>query len=109
MDMPETIWAESPEVFDAMGFWQEHQSADLTQYRRADLPPRVKPLEWQPIETAPTDYTEVIGMDASGRIARTWFFAPSSRTRDWLAVGGGRKKWHPIYWQHINDPRKATP
>lgn len=64
-------------------------------------------IGWQPIETAPTDYTEIIGMDASGRIARTWFFAPSSTTSDWLAVGGGRRKWHPVYWQHINDPRKA--
>ena len=46
IDMPETIWVEAPEVFDAMGFWQEHKSADLVQYRRADLPPKVKPLEW---------------------------------------------------------------
>jgi hypothetical protein len=30
--------------------------------------------EWQPIETAPKDYTEVIGIDAKGAVARTWFF-----------------------------------
>lgn len=59
-------------------------------------------LEWQPIETAPADYTEMIGMDASGVIARTWFFAPSSQTRKWLKVGlPGKKDWHPVLWMHI--------
>ncbi len=35
--IPERMWAEMPEVFDGMGFWQESQSADLVQYIRADL------------------------------------------------------------------------
>jgi len=36
-DAPERIWAEMPEVFDGMGFWQEHKSADLMEYVRADI------------------------------------------------------------------------
>lgn len=59
-------------------------------------------MEWQPIETAPTDYTEIIGIDASGQIARTWFFAPSSRTQDWMRCGFGKQKpWHPTHWMPI--------
>jgi hypothetical protein len=55
--------------------------------------------EWRPIETAPKDYTEVIGMDERGRIARTWFFAPSSQTQDWLLCGFGKQRpWRPRYW-----------
>ena len=56
-------------------------------------------MGWQPIETAPTNYTEVIGIDASGCIARTWFFAPSSRTQNWMKCGHGRQKpWLPTHW-----------
>ena len=35
--MPDKAWLEEPEIFDAMGFWQERQSAGLTEYIRADL------------------------------------------------------------------------
>ena len=50
MDMPETIWAKCDDVHGAIqvGGWSDtvRQCPDGTQYRRADLPPRVKPLEW---------------------------------------------------------------
>lgn len=36
-DAPERIWAEMPEVFDGMGFCQEHKRADLVEYVRADI------------------------------------------------------------------------
>jgi len=38
-DAPKLIHVEMPEVFDAMGFWQEHPSADLVPYTSADLIP----------------------------------------------------------------------
>ena len=38
-DAPVRIWAEEPEVFDGMGFWQENKSADLVEYLRLDAPP----------------------------------------------------------------------
>ena len=61
--------------------------------------------EWQPIETAPKDYTHVIGIDAKGAIARTWFFAPSSLTQNWLRVGlPGKAVWHPTHWMPIPTP-----
>ena len=60
---------------------------------------------WQPIETAPTDYTHVIGIDAKGCIARTWFFAPSSLTREWLRIGlPGKAIWHPTHWKPLHEP-----
>jgi len=37
MTAPERIWAEMPEIFDGMGFWQENKSADLVEYIRAGL------------------------------------------------------------------------
>jgi hypothetical protein len=73
-----------------------------TALAEAEARGRQQGLEWHPIETAPTDYTEVIGMDASGVVARTWFFAPSSQTRKWLKVGlPGKKDWRPVLWTHL--------
>ena len=36
-EAPARLYAEMPEVIDHMGFWQEHPSADLVEYVRADL------------------------------------------------------------------------
>ena len=40
-DTPKLIHIEMPEVLDAMGFWQEHPSADLVPYARVDLIPEM--------------------------------------------------------------------
>ncbi|SHK23731.1 hypothetical protein SAMN02745194_04516 [Roseomonas rosea] len=61
---------------------------------------------WKPIETAPTDYTEIIGMDARGHVYRTWWFAPSSMTRDWLRVPGN-KEWKPLWWMPLPPPPRS--
>jgi hypothetical protein len=58
---------------------------------------------WQPINTAPTDMTEVIGINERGRVYRTWFFAPSSQTRDWLRVPGNAP-WRPTHWMPLPKP-----
>lgn len=63
---------------------------------------------WQGIATAPTDYTHVIGTDAKGTVSRTWFFAPSSITREWLKVPGGGK-WKPLYWMPLREPAALAP
>jgi hypothetical protein len=39
MTAPDKIWAEMPEIFDDMGFWQERKSVDLVEYTRSDLIP----------------------------------------------------------------------
>lgn len=52
--------------------------------------------EWQPIETAPHG-VEIIGEDERGVIERTWYFAPSKTTRDWLKFSNN-KPWHPVRW-----------
>ena len=62
--------------------------------------------EWQPIETAPTDYTEVIGINAKGHISRTWFFAPSSRSEYWLKIPNNTK-WNPTHWMPLPAFSKA--
>lgn len=66
-------------------------------------------MEWLPIETAPKDYTEVIGMNAKGTVARTWFFEPSNLTHEWLRVGlPGNKIWNPVYWMPLPEPPVNT-
>jgi len=65
---------------------------------------------WQPIETAPRDGTEIIGMDAAGFIARTWYFAPSSRTFGWLRMSRRPPYpwWHPSDWRPMPPPPSAA-
>ena len=60
--------------------------------------------EWKTIESAPLDMTQIIGMDAKGAVYRTWFFAPSSRTRHWLRWPGNHK-WKPTHWMKLEPPK----
>lgn len=63
---------------------------------------------WRGIETAPREMTEIIGMAANGFIARTWHFAPSSRTQGWLRQGvRGTAWWLPIGWMPLPPPSDA--
>ena len=56
---------------------------------------------WQSIETAPKDgRTEIIGRDAAGRVRRTWYFAPSSRTQQWVRFEDN-VPWKPIHWMPL--------
>lgn len=65
---------------------------------------------WRPMEEAPRDMTEVIGMGADGFIARTWHFAPSSRTQGWLRQGlRGTAWWLPIAWMTLPPHHMPLP
>lgn len=56
---------------------------------------------WQPIETAPKDgKTEVIGMNERGHVHKTWFFAPSSRTQQWVRSYDS-VPWKPLHWMPL--------
>jgi hypothetical protein len=57
--------------------------------------------EWQPIETAPRDYTEVIGLMGPKRMELVWYFAPSSQTFGWMNARGRRCKPQPTHWMPI--------
>lgn len=65
---------------------------------------------WHPIETAPTNYTNIIGIDRNGCVAKTWFFAPSSYTRNWMRCGFGKQKpWNPVGWMPLPAAPTETP
>lgn len=60
---------------------------------------------WLPIADAPRGMTEIIGMDAKGLIARTWYFAPSSRTQGWLRQGDRSDFWwEPKFFMPLPPP-----
>lgn len=62
--------------------------------------------QWRPIDTAPTDMTEVIVLCGKKDISLGWYFAPSSQTRNWLNQNGKRIK--PTHWMPIPS-LPATP
>jgi hypothetical protein len=62
---------------------------------------------WLTMDSAPLDMTQVIGMDLKGAIYRMWFFAPSSRTRNWLRWPGN-VRWKPVCWMPLPDERKRS-
>ncbi|NBJ13299.1 DUF551 domain-containing protein [Microvirga arsenatis] len=59
---------------------------------------------WQDISTAPKDgRAEIIGIDGCGRVYKTWFFAPSGRTQQWLRAHDS-VPWHPTHWMPLPAP-----
>lgn len=60
-------------------------------------------LRWQPIETAPTDSTEVLVLVRPKVIRLGWYFAPSGRTQGWCDERGNSIR--PTHWM----PRPAAP
>lgn len=52
--------------------------------------------EWQPIETAPKDMTEIIVLCGAKDVRLGWYFAPSSRTQHWHDHRGAKIK--PTHW-----------
>lgn len=53
-------------------------------------------VEWRPIETAPRDRTEIIGLCGRKDVRLIWYFAPSSRTMGWCDQNGKFVK--PTHW-----------
>lgn len=58
--------------------------------------------EWQPIETAPKNATEVIVLCGRKDIRLGWYFAPSSRTFGWKDQNG--KDITPHSWKPLCQP-----
>lgn len=61
------------------------------------------PTQWQPIETAPKDGTEIIVLSGAKGVSLGWFFRESSRTQTWLNQRG--RRINPAYW----TPLPPTP
>lgn len=63
-------------------------------------------MDWQPIETAPKDTTEVIVLCGYKDVRLGWYFAPSSRTQGWLDQRSIRIS--PTHWMPLPPaPRQA--
>lgn len=62
--------------------------------------------DWQPIETAPKDMTEVIVLCGRKDIRLGWYFAPSSRTFGWFDQR--QKKIEPTHWMPL-PPAPSRP
>ena len=74
-------------------------------------------MTWHPIDTAPTDGTEIIGWDGQHRAICYWYqyklpYWPSDWLQEWrgdwyLSTTGGMQEescaWHPTHWQHLPD------
>jgi hypothetical protein len=60
--------------------------------------------DWRPISEAKTDGTEIIGMDANGRIRGCWYFTRSSRTQGWVTIDSCRD-FKPEYFIPCPDRR----
>lgn len=56
---------------------------------------------WQPIETAPRDATEIIGLLRPKVIRLIWWFAPSSRSQGWRDENSNLVK--PTHWMRLPD------
>lgn len=79
-----------------------------------ELRKHIKRLEeagvWQPIETAPTDMTWVIGYDAKDGEVGTIIFDLTGDVDDedvhyeWT---DGMRTWHPTHWMPLPEPPKA--
>jgi hypothetical protein len=63
-------------------------------------------MEWQPIETAPLDMTEVIVLCGTKDIRLGWYFAPSSQTFGWLDQRG--KTITPTHWMPLPPAPEGT-
>jgi hypothetical protein len=58
--------------------------------------------QWQDIETAPRDMTEIVGLDEKGNAHITWYFAPSSQTFGWARLKkSGATYWKPKWWSPL--------
>jgi hypothetical protein len=89
-------------------------SADEAFDELEDLIERIKRLEeavvWQPIETAPTDMTWVIGYDAKDGEVGTIIFDLTGDVDDedvhyeWT---DGMRTWNPTHWMPLPEPPEA--
>jgi hypothetical protein len=64
------------------------------EYIRADLVP-----QWQPIETAPKDGTEIIVLCRRKKVSLGWYFSASTNNKHWLNENGS--KINPTHWMPL--------
>jgi len=55
---------------------------------------------WLPIESAPKDGTEMIGLCGRKDVRLVWYFRPSSRTQGWCDQNA--KRVHPTHWMPLH-------
>lgn len=56
---------------------------------------------WLAIETHDGTTKHVEGWNKEMGAHETWYFVPSSRTRDWWIVGIQNRKWTPTHWRPL--------
>jgi len=71
----------------------------LCEYIRADLVP-----QWQPIETAPKDGTEILTIRSNGFIGKgVWYDNPFGR-KDTVIENASGKWWSVTHWMPLPAP-----
>ena len=103
MNAPERIWASGFGAPPAGRWWHETELTCGALYIRADLVP-----QWQPIETAPKDGTEILTIRSNGYIAKgVWYENPFGREDTVIDCASG-KWWSVTHWMPLPAPPQPT-
>lgn len=103
MNAPERIWAKGNTIDYDLTRWSTSRWNGDTEYIRADLVP-----QWQPIETAPKDGTEILTLRSNGHIAKAiWYDNPFGRT-DTVIENASGKWWSVTHWMPLPTPPQPT-
>ena len=96
---PERIWATGQSAQPSGRWWHETELKIGVKYIRADLVP-----QWQPIETAPKDGTEILTIRSNGYIRNAkWYDNPFGR-KDTVIDDADGKWWSVTHWMPLPSP-----
>ena len=102
-NMPNTIWAWKYQSYlggEIHRQWAPNKISDSdlheTEYRRVDAV-----VDWQPIETAPTDGTPILGARQGSKWQQVLYWDDGCDA-GWYSSAG--REHHPSHWQPLPEP-----